>query len=180
MARRFISTAICGLVAASVTQAVPHAGLAAAAEAASAVAALVPSGAPLRRAGWWAFYSGADTSGPGDEQLCVGERSETVFSAFDQLAPKDWCTVRDFRRDGDGWAYSSVCDYGAGAVKTVGTIEGDLTSDYTVRLKVSGKTMGTREGTLAAQWVGPCPAGKKDGDRLVGGYTINVLDNGGL
>lgn len=150
-------------------------GEASAAETAAG-AALVPSGAPLRRQGWWEFRSGRETSGPSDEQLCVGARSETVFSSFDQLAPPDWCATRDFHREGSGWSFSTTCDYGAGPVTIAGTITGDLTSDYLIHETVSSKRTGTREGYLTARWAGTCPAGKKDGDRVIDGYEINVLE----
>src|SRR5690606_9671404 len=102
------------------------------------------SDAPKRRAGWWEFRMGLDRDSPSEEELCVGERSETVFSAFDQLASPDWCSARDFHREGDGWAFTTLCEYGvgeytSGPVTTIGTITGDLTSDYVIHQKVSSK-----------------------------------------
>lgn len=156
-------------------------------------AALTPSGAPQRRAGWWEFRTGLDRNSEVQERMCIGARSEKVFSAFDQLAPKDWCSVSDFHRDGDHWAFKTVCEYGVRGMTTVvktiavGTIKGDLTSDYVVHQKITSqqtdrkghsKQPGTREGDLQARWAGPCPAGKNDGDRVLGfrhHYTINVL-----
>jgi hypothetical protein len=131
------------------------------------------AGAPQRQAGWWEFRTGPDHAGPSEEQMCIGPRSEAVFSSFEQLAPADWCPTREFHRDGGDWAFSSVCDYGAGPVTTTGTISGDLSRDYNVHLQVDKTT-----GDLQARWVGAGPAGTKEGDRVISGFKINVLGVG--
>jgi hypothetical protein len=143
--------------------------------------------APRREAGWWEFVAvGASGNTIGTQHLCVGEASEKVFSAFDQLTNEPMtgvpCTQRDFKQDGAGWSFETTCDpinlpgLGDLTIRAKGNINGDMARAYEVKQTVisAGTTM---TGSIKATLKGPCPADRKEGDLVTGesDFLLNVL-----
>ncbi|MGE0653558.1 MAG: hypothetical protein AB7P12_17715, partial [Alphaproteobacteria bacterium] len=144
--------------------------------------------APKRKAGWWEFAAVSAAGSPmATQNLCVGDASEKVYSAFDQITGElvtgTRCSKRDFHKDGAGWAFDTKCSImempGLGDFSTAakGMIVGDISSKYEVRQTVvsSGQTT---TGVIKAAHKGACPAGRREGDLVDSGGTllVNMLD----
>jgi hypothetical protein len=143
--------------------------------------------APARKPGWWEFAAlGQSGKAIGKQNLCIGEGSEKVYSAFDQLTGEAMtgipCTRREFTQTADGWAFETSCKpmdlpgFGDLTINAKGVILGDIATQYEVRQTViSGGT--TMKGSILAAWKGDCPAGRKDGDLVdeTGDLLLNVV-----
>jgi hypothetical protein len=143
--------------------------------------------APKREAGWWEFVAvGSSGNTIATQHLCIGEASERVFSAFDQLTNEPMtgvpCKQRDFKQDGSGWSFETACDpidlpgLGDLTIRAKGTITGDIARAYEVQQTATsaGTTM---TGGIKATLKGPCPAERKEGDLVTGDsdFLLNVL-----
>jgi hypothetical protein len=119
---------------------------------------------PKRNAGWWEF---TDVAQNGDElaktHLCVGERSEAVYSAFDQISG-DTCTSKRFEKNAGGYSYTTVCGVpGMNKVTTKGTLTGDIATAY-IMDEVKDISVGGDRARRTARLIAPtCPAGYVDG-----------------
>jgi hypothetical protein len=143
--------------------------------------------APMRKAGWWEFAAvGQSGTAIGKQNLCIGEASEKVYSAFDQITGEAMtgipCTKRDFQQTAEGWAFETTCSPGnlPGmsdlTMNAKGTITGDLATQYEVHQTVTsaGNTM---TGVIQAALKGPCPEGRKEGDLAdeSGNLLVNMI-----
>jgi hypothetical protein len=93
--------------------------------------------APMRKAGWWEFAAVTQSGEAiGKQNLCIGEASEKVYSAFDQITGEAMtgipCTKRDFQQTAEGWAFATTCSpgnlpgMGDLTMNATGTITGDI------------------------------------------------------
>lgn len=133
---------------------------------------------PKRNAGWWEF---TDVAQNGDTltqtHLCVGEKSEAVYSAFDQISG-DMCTSKRFEKSDGGYSYTTVCGVpGMDPVTTTGTITGDIATAYTMDEVKDIGAGGDHSRRTAKLVSATCPAGYGDGDEstLGGALKSSVL-----
>ncbi len=128
---------------------------------------------PQRNAGWWEF---TDVAQNGDEltktNLCVGEKSEAVYSAFDQISGET-CTSKRFEKTAEGYIYTTVCGVpGMDPVTTKGTITGDIATAYTMD-EIKDISVGGDRKRRTAKLIAPaCPEGYADGDATVMGGAM--------
>ena len=120
---------------------------------------------PKRNAGWWEF---TDVAQNGDEltktHLCVGDKSEAVYSAFDQISGS-LCSSKRFEKTAEGYAYTTVCGVpGMDSVTTKGTLTGDIATAYTMD-EVKDISPAGDHARRTAKLIAPnCPDGYADGD----------------
>lgn len=120
--------------------------------------------APQRQFGLWTF---TDVAANGDElntdSLCVGEKSEAKYSAFQQIGNGGTCTSRTFTRTATGYTYVTVCGVpGMKPVTTRGTLTGDVATGYTLEEVLDLSVEGDHQ-KIVAKHTGQCPAGMTDG-----------------
>ena len=131
--------------------------------------------APMRKAGWWEFAAVTQSgTAIGKQNLCIGEASEKVYSAFDQITGEAMtgipCTKRDFQHTADGWAFETACSQGnlpgVGdlTMDAKGTITGDIATQYEVHQTVTSagtttptSTLTPSTGTALIVGLPPCP-----------------------
>jgi hypothetical protein len=143
--------------------------------------------APMRKAGWWEFAAVTQSgTAIGKQNLCIGEASEKVYSAFDQITGEAMtgipCTKRDFQQTADGWDFETTCSQGnlpgMGdlTMNAKGTITGDVATQYEVHQTVTSAGT-TTAGTIQAALKGPCPEGRKEGDLVdeSGDLLVNMI-----
>jgi len=133
---------------------------------------------PQRQSGWWEFSELAEN---GDElaktQLCVGARSEAVYSAFDQISGET-CTSKRFEETAEGYVYTTVCGVpGMPEVTTTGVLTGDIATAYTMDETKDIGAGGDRIRRTAKLLAPQCPDGYADGDeaRMGGLLKSSVL-----
>jgi hypothetical protein len=134
--------------------------------------------APKRQAGLWTF---SHVAANGDElwtdKLCVGEKSEGGYSAFQQIGNGGDCTARTFTRAPDGYRYVTVCGVpGMKPVTTKGTLTGDVRTGYTLDEVLDLSVEGDNQ-KIVARRAGDCPADLTDGQMKDGkmGMVYSVL-----
>ncbi|MGH8263091.1 MAG: DUF3617 domain-containing protein [Steroidobacteraceae bacterium] len=178
-----VAVAACGQTPAGTVAAAPGDGTLSSAAGAVGTAHL---GAPQRRSGWWTFTATTSRGTPmGKQNLCVSAETEARFSAFDQITQEQLlgykCSKVDFHRAAGGWAFDVACDTGiavsegGGIVASQGTISGDISSSYEIKMTVR-QAGEVNTGTIKATLGGSCPSGRKPGDLVVDdSQTLNVL-----
>ncbi len=143
-------------------------------------AALAADELPRRKSGLWAMSvmtSGASV--PMTMQQCVDEKTDDLAATVADKT-KQACTSQT-KRDGGKLIFDSTCKLGATTATTRGVFAGDPKSHYTFESTTaySPPMAGMRDGVMkaTAQWSGPCTAGMKPGDVVMGnGMKFNVND----
>jgi len=158
-----------------------EASASASAAGADASAAAGPVTLPKRKPGLWSHTMVADGSTQ-TVKLCIDADTDAKMSVWGQAVSKDMCSKNEITRVPGGYAFASECDIsGMGHSSGKGTVTGDFSSAYTV--KMTSTTTGssipqantTSDMTLNAKREGECPAGMKGGDmQLPGGVKINM------
>jgi hypothetical protein len=90
------------------------------------------------------------------------------------------------RNNGGTITVDSVCQFGDTTTTSHAVVSGDFNSAYTVQINstrqggrpIPGVAPGAESHmTIAAKWLGPCAAGQKPGDVMMGnGMRMNVLE----
>lgn len=130
---------------------------------------------PKRNSGWWEF---TDVAQNGDTlsktHLCVGEKSEAVYSAFDQISGS-MCTSKRFEKTTKGYSYTAVCGVpGMTPTTTKGTIAGDIATAYVMDEVKDISVNGDRSRRTAKLISAACPAGYRDGDESTMGGALKA------
>lgn len=135
---------------------------------------------PRRKSGLWSMsVTTPGASVPMTMQQCVDEKSDDLAATMaDKI--KQACTSQT-KRDGGKLIFDSTCKLGATTATTRGVFAGDPKSNYTLESTTtySPPMAGMRDGVMkaTAQWSGPCTAGMKPGDVVMGnGMKFNVND----
>jgi hypothetical protein len=116
---------------------------------------------------------------------------ECIDQATDKLMNNNYggqgnCSKRDISKSGDTMVVDSVCQFGGATTTSRAVITGTFDSAYTIEVtstRSGGPSIpgmpagGTSHMKIAAKWLGPCPAGERPGDIMMGnGMKMNVLD----
>lgn len=138
---------------------------------------------PPRKPGLWEMSvadAGAKTP-PQVMQQCIDAATDKLMRDMGQGMNKDMCSKNDLRADGPRLVVDSVCKIGASTATTHAVMTGDFGSAY--RMEMSSRynpPLGGRSEAntlIETRWVGPCKAGQKPGDMVMGnGMKMNVLD----
>ena len=151
-----------------------------------AVPAMAQIAPPARKPGYW--EQTMTMAGPKGmtmkSQFCTDANVEKSISAFGQSASASACSKNVIRKTPTGYAFESTCKTGNTVSNSSGTAVGDFSKGYTINM-VSKMTpppapgMGETKMTIAAKWLGPCPAGRKPGDMVMpGGMVVNMANMG--
>jgi hypothetical protein len=145
---------------------------------------------PTRKAGLWEMkmvFEGRSMP-PMTMRQCIDAATDKAMQAQygSGGAAGATCSKQDFRNAGGSMTFDSICKNGASTMTTHGVITGSFDSAYTMKIN------STREGgppapgmaatgeshmTIEAKHIGPCEAGQKPGDIMMGnGMTMNVKD----
>ena len=144
---------------------------------------------PNRKAGLWEVTSGAEDPGSADSatQQCVNASTERMVGLIMEPWSHLLCVRWEVRRAGDTMTADATCKVLPDKPESGGTIHavtvhavvtGNFDSAYTMTMTVQGQALpgGTKTITTAAKWLGPCAAGQKPGDIVMGGLKMNILD----
>ena len=130
---------------------------------------------PRRQSGLWEMTTsmageGATTT----TRVCLDAETDREMAIWGGQTSKTMCPRNEIRREADGsLRFASTCNMGTGGVtRSEGTVSGDLTSSYVVKMRAS--TTGaelpmmnrTTDMTMTARRVGPCADGQKPGDMI--------------
>jgi len=148
---------------------------------------------PARKAGLWELRFGEENVTSDDAaaiQQCVDAATDRMLQSV--MGP--WtgllCTRRDVRQAGDIVTADAMCKAipdKPERVRTMHTVTvhavftGSFDTAYTMTMTVQGDGPGgTITKRAAARWLGPCAAGQKPGDVIMGGvlgsFRLNIRD----
>lgn len=154
----------------------------------SAVFALVftaPASAlelPPRKPGLWDMRMSVEgRSSPAmNAQHCLDAETDRLMNVSGANMSKDMCSKYDVQQVGSTIVIDAVCKFGPASTTTKSVVTGSFDSAYTVKVSSSsegGPAPGKSEMTIEARWSGPCAAGQKPGDIMMGnGMKMNVRD----
>jgi len=143
---------------------------------------------PMRKAGLWELkmeFQGRNLPAQLMQQCTDAATDKFMTFNFGGAAERN-CQKRDVRNNGGTITVDSVCQFGDAVTTSHAVVSGDFNSAYTVQInstRQGGRPMpGVEPGTeshmtIAAKWLGPCVAGQKPGDVMMGnGIRMNVLE----
>ena len=143
-------------------------------------AAIAADDMPRRKSGLWSMSvltPGAAV--PMTMQQCVDEKTDDITATMVDKT-KQACKSQ-MKRDGGRLVFDSTCKLKATTATTHGVFVGDPKSNYSFESTTTFNPpmAGMRDGVTkaTAQWTGPCTAGMKPGDVVMGnGMKFNVND----
>jgi Protein of unknown function (DUF3617) len=143
---------------------------------------------PMRKAGLWELkmdFEGRNLPGQVIKQCTDASSDKLMTSNFGGPA-QEACSKRDVNKSGDTITIDSVCKFGDATTTSHAVVSGDFNSGYTVDVtstRQGGRPLpGMAPGAethmkIAAKWLGPCGAGQRPGDMIMGnGFKMNILD----
>ena len=149
-------------------------------------AALHAADYPPRKPGLWEMKMGDGAGGANSPpaqtiQQCIDAATDQALRDMGQGMGKDACSKQEMRREGSTLVIDSVCRMGATTATSHAVVTGDFGSSYRMESSSTYKPpmMGKSSGSfvMEAKWVGPCKAGQKPGDMIMGnGMKMNVVD----
>jgi len=143
-------------------------------------AAIAADDMPRRKSGLWSMSvltPGAAV--PMTMQQCVDQKTDDITATMTDKT-KQACKSQ-MKRDGGRLVFDSTCKLKATTATTHGVFVGDPKSNYSFESTTTFNPpmAGMRDGVTkaTAQWTGPCAAGMKPGDVVMGnGMKFNVND----
>ncbi len=140
---------------------------------------------PVRKPGLWQIELTIDDGSYAipPSQMCIDAGAEKRLTLVGAQMDRRECSAYQVRKQPDGsWTINSVCKLDAHTtVSTDGVASGDFSSTYSIDATgvTSGSPKPARNGshhvTVAAKWLGSCPAGQHGGDVTSNGKTTNVF-----
>lgn len=143
---------------------------------------------PARKAGLWEItmhFEGRNLPAQSMQQ-CTDAASDKVMNGNFGGSMQESCSQQTMSQVGSTMVVDSVCKFGAATTTSHAVISGSFDSAYTVDVTSSRQggapapgmaATGSTHMKIAAKWVGPCAAGQKPGDMMMGnGMTMNVFD----
>jgi len=143
---------------------------------------------PTRKAGLWELKMNFEgrTLPVQAMQQCTDAGTDSLMTLNFGGSAQQNCQKRDINNNGGSIIIDSVCTFGEAPSTSHAVIKGDFNSAYSVEVTSSrqggrpipGVTSGSETHmTIDAKWLGPCAAGQKPGDVMMGnGMKMNVLD----
>lgn len=140
--------------------------------------AVTASAPPARRAGLWEqsmARDGVASSFMGRMRFCVDPAREGRLSLMAGAMGRRGCGQHAYVRTAAGYSFEVTCRLpGSGTMVSKGAMTGDLNRAYKVHIEtdVSGAALAAMNGRhvtdIAADFLGPCPAGMAPGDIVLG------------
>jgi hypothetical protein len=144
---------------------------------------------PQRKPGLWELTMQFEARHlpPQVMRQCTDAATDKLLSANFAGSAQEACSKQDMHKEGGKIVVDSVCKFGEATTTAHAEVSGSFDSAYTVdvistregghRLLPDVPAGGKTHMIIAAKWLGPCAAGQRPGDIIMGnGMTMNVLD----
>ena len=136
---------------------------------------------PTRKAGLWEIKTSTESrSGAGTTiQQCIDATTDQMMMSGGGPLAQSACPKRDVQRSGDTVTIDSTCTFKDKTATTHAVATGSFDSAYTMTVTTQSDAVpgGKMTMTMAAKWLGPCAAGQKPGDMIMGnGTKMNILE----
>ncbi len=132
---------------------------------------------PARKAGLWILSVKSPAGRTVSMQECVDAKTDAALQSMSGGMAQRACSKRDIQRSGNTITIDSVCTI-AGRTRTArAVITGSFDSAYTMVITSQGEGAPPTSTTMTAKWTGPCAAGQKPGDVIMGnGFKMNIFE----
>lgn len=132
----------------------------------------VPAGveaAPSVKGGLWEITS--RTPGmEGKVRTCFDPALQGESAVVAQGMNRRNCSRSDWKKTADGFSFEVACERGGRMFVSSGTLNGDLTTTYTIQadavMSIDGVTRGAKQ-DIEAHNIGECPADLRPGEAMV-------------
>jgi hypothetical protein len=136
---------------------------------------------PARKAGLWEVKMSVDNrNGAGQTiQQCIDAATDQLMQSNAGPFAQQACAKRDVQRSGSTVTIDSTCTVAGKTATSHAVVNGSFDSAYTMTVTSQSEGMpgGGMTMKMDAKWLGPCAAGQKPGDMIMGnGMKINILD----
>jgi hypothetical protein len=144
---------------------------------------------PQRKAGLWELkmsFEGRNLPGQAMRQCIDAATDKLMNNNFGGGPAQQSCAQQKVSAAPGGFTVDSVCKFGNATTATHAVVAGDFSSAYTMQVTstrsggppVPGMAAGgTTHMSISAKWLGPCRAGERPGDIMMGnGMKMNILD----
>ena len=142
---------------------------------------------PARKAGLWQITMTMDKGGmpPQVIKQCVDAATDKKMNTMSGGMGREQCSKQEVRQVGSGIVVDSVCKTGPMTTTSHAVVSGDFNSAYNVQVdskqeggpSIPGMPNGAMKMVIAAKWLGPCEAGQRPGDMIMGnGFKMNIND----
>ena len=113
-------------------------------------------------------------------QHCLDPETDKLLGIMGSESLRGSCSKNEMQKVGDTYVIDAVCKFGPVNTTTKSVVTGSFDSAYQVKVSTQsegGPGPGKSEMTIDARWSGPCAAGQKPGDIVMGtGMKMNVRD----
>jgi hypothetical protein len=143
---------------------------------------------PARKAGQWDLKMSFDSDAIPVQTMrqCIDAATDKLMNSNFGGSPQQSCEKRNVTKSGSALIVDSVCSFGGATTTSHAVITGSFDSAYTMKITskrhggppVPGMARGGENHmTITAKWLGPCTAGERPGDVIMGnGMKMNVLE----
>ena len=142
---------------------------------------------PARKPGLWELKMAFESSKIPERvmQQCIDAATDKLMNTNFGGAAQENCSKRDVQNVGGVITVDSVCTFGPATTTSHAVITGQFDSAYTVDVTSSRQgapasgmpASGSTHMKIEAKWLGPCAAGQKPGDVMMGaGMKMNILE----
>ena len=143
---------------------------------------------PVRKAGLWELtMSFTDRKIPPQTmRQCIDAATDKLMNSNFGAATQQACSKQDMTRARATITVDSICNVAGATTSSHAVITGSFDSAYTMQVtstRRGGQAVpgmasgGETKMTIEARWLGPCAAGERPGDMIMGnGMKINILD----
>ena len=150
-----------------------------------------PAGAvdlPTRKAGLWELTMDFHNTRLPQQTMrqCTDADSDRLMNMNFAGSNEQACSKKDIVKNNGGYVIDSVCNFGGMTTTSHAVVTGSFDSAYSVDVtstRSGGPAVpgvasnGQSHMTITAKWLGPCAAGEKPGDVIMGnGVKMNVID----
>ncbi len=136
---------------------------------------------PGRKPGLWEVTTSiGNRNGPGMTiQQCIDASTDQMMQSSAGPLAQAACSRRDMQRSGNAVTIDSTCTLAGKTATAHAVITGSFDSAYTMTVTSQSGALpgGKMTMMIGAKWLGPCTAGQKPGDMIMGnGVKMNILD----
>jgi len=141
---------------------------------------------PQRKPGLWQLKMAFDNAGLPERMMeqCTDASTDKLMNGNYGGSAMETCSKQDVHNSGGTITIDSVCSFGGATTTSHAVVTGSFDSAYTVDMTstrhgapVPGMPAeGSTHMKVEAKWLGPCAAGQKPGDVIVGNQKFNMVE----
>ena len=141
---------------------------------------------PQRKPGLWQMKMAFDNTKLPERMMeqCTDASSDKLMNGNYGGSGMEKCSKQDVHNSGGTMTIDSVCSFGGATTTSHAVVTGSFDSAYTVDVTSTRHgapapgmpAEGSTHMKIEAKWLGPCAAGQKPGDVIMGDHKFNMIE----